>query len=201
MIWFSCLLLILLPLIACGSDVKNLTSINGFEAGMELERFESNLGIAVDHFFMLDPSLTVRDGYKVWKLGKCMSKDEHLGYCSERKQANLAIGGVEVSAIYYHPKSKSIRFDLLSHDYGKSGPEFNYQKWKDAQELVNYLTNQHEHEWTTHHLGCGVTGCATEHSLHQGDGRFITVGRGTPGAKYVFIRLSSNSEGTNRIDF
>ena len=65
MIRFSCLLLISLPLIAHGSDVKNLTSINGFEAGMELERFESNLGIAVDHFSMLDPSLTVRNGYKV----------------------------------------------------------------------------------------------------------------------------------------
>ena len=201
MIRFSCLLLISLPLIAHGSDVKNLTSINGFEAGMELERFESNLGIAVDHFSMLDPSLTVRNGYKVWKLGKCMSKDEHLGYCSERKQANLAIGGVEVSAIYYHPKSKSIRFDLFSHNDGKSGPEFNYQKWKDAQELVNYLTNQHQHEWTIHHLGCGATGCATEHSLHQGEGRFITVGRGTPGANYLFTKLSRNPNGTNRIDF
>ena len=168
---------------------------------MELERFESNLGIAVDHFSMLDPSLTVRNGYKVWKLGKCMSKDEHFGYCSERKQANLAIGGVEVSAIYYHPKSKSIRFDLSSHDDHKSGPEFNYQKWKDAQELVNYLTNQHQHEWTIHHLGCGATGCATEHSLHQGEGRFITVGRGTPGANYLFIKLSRNPDGTNRIDF
>ena len=201
MIRFSCLLLISLPLIAHGSDVKNLTSINGFEAGMELERFESNLGIAVDHFAVLDPSLTVGSGYKVWKLGKCLSKDEHLGYCSERKQANLAIGGVEVSAIYYHPKSKSIRFDLSSHDDHKSGPEFNYQKWKDAQELVNYLTNQHQHEWTIHHLGCGATGCATEHSLHQGEGRFITVGRGTPGANYLFIKLSRNPDGTNRIDF
>ena len=201
MIRFSCLLLILLPLFAQGSDIKNLTSINGFEAGMELERFESNLGIAVDHFSMLDPSLTVRNGYKVWKLGKCMSKDEHLGYCSERKQANLAIGGVEVSAIYYHPKSKSIRFDLSSHDDHKSGSEFNYQKWKDAQELVNYLTNQHQHEWTIHHLGCGATGCATEHSLHQSEGRFIRVGRGTPGANYLFIKLSRNPDGTNRIDF
>ena len=201
MIRFSCLLLILLPLIVYGSDVKNLTSINGFEAGMELERFESNLGIAVDHFAMLDPSLTLRNGYRVWKLGKCLSKDEQLGYCSERKQANLAIGGVEVSAIYYHPKSKSIRFDLSSHDDHKSGPEFNYQKWKDAQELVNYLTNQHQHEWTIHHLGCGATGCATEHSLHQGEGRFITVGSGTPGANYLFIKLSRNPDGTNRIDF
>lgn len=75
MIRFSCMLLIMLPLIAHGSDVKNLTSINGFEAGMELERFESNLGIAVDHFSLPDPSLTVRNGYKVWKSGKCMSQE------------------------------------------------------------------------------------------------------------------------------
>ena len=75
MIRFSCMLLIMLPLIAHGSDVKNPTSINGFEAGMELERFESNLGIAVDHFSLPDPSLTVRNGYKVWKSGKCMSQE------------------------------------------------------------------------------------------------------------------------------
>ena len=42
---------------------------------MELERFESNLGIAVDHFSLPDPSLTVRNGYKVWKSGKCMSQE------------------------------------------------------------------------------------------------------------------------------
>ena len=189
-------LLFLLPLIGHASDVKTLTSIKGFKTGMEVDEFESHLSISVDHFEMLDPSLTLPKGYKVWSLGKCVKK-AFLGYCSERKQSNLTIGGVGVSSIYYYPESKTVRFDLGVYDYTESGPELNYQSYADAQELAKYLTNQYQLEWDVHIVECGATGCVTEYSLHQVDRRFITLGKGSQGASYVFIELSLNAGETD----
>ena len=180
--------------------MKTLTSIKGFKAGMEVDEFESYLSISVDHFEMLGPSLTLPMGYKTWVLGKCVKK-AFLGHCSERKQSNLTIGAVGVSAIYYYLESKRIRFDLGVYDYKESGPELNYQSYADAQDLANYLTNQYQLEWDVHSVECGATGCVTEHSLHQGDRRFITVGKGSQGASYVFIELSLNTGETDRSDF
>ena len=115
--------------------------------------------------------------------------------------ASLTVGGVPVNYIQYYPESKTISLLLGVYDYSGELPVLTHKSYSDAQTLARYLTSQHELDWETSEIDCSAYGCVEERSLHQGKGRFITVGVGDGGTPTVFMKLSVNSGEVDRSDF
>ena len=188
-------------LTAFASDPRELSSIKGFSAGMELEQVKKVLGVVVEFYEEVMPKLTLKLGYYAWNLGECKKRGRFSKVCSERTPSSFTIGGLPVSSIYYYPESKSVRFDLGVYEYSGYLPAITHKSYSDGQALASYLKNQHEFDWKISDIDCGQFGCVEERSLHQGDNRFITVGVGDGGAATVYIKLSRNVGEVDQGDF
>ena len=193
--------LIFCSCLAFASNPKELVSIKGFSAGMELEEVKKALDEKVEFYEMIMPDSTIKLGYYSWSLGECKKRSSFLKVCKDRVPASLTIGGVTINHIQYYPESKTIEFLLGDYDYSKAIPLITHKSYSDAQTLARYLTSQHELDWETSNVDCSAYGCVEERSLHQGNGRFITVGVGDGGTPKVFIKLSVNSGEIDTSDF
>ena len=180
---------------AYAADPLALSELKGFSAGMKKEQVEAVLDTRGIHYEKSGDKPTVL-GWIMYGLGKCPKKN-WLGVCKEEYDSGLTIGGAEINVIYYYPATQTIELGFEITD----GMEINQQEYSDAQTVVNALLAQHSASWEVSDVECGDYGCKTTRSLHQGNGRFISVSQNEGGMPYIAISLSKNLGSADMEDF
>jgi len=177
------------------ADPLTLTEIKGFSGGMSKEEVEAVLDQRGIHYVRSGDKPTIL-GWIMYALGKCPKKN-WLGVCKEEYDSGLTIGGAEINAIYYYPASQLVELNFEVTD----GMDINQQEYSDAQTVVNALLAQHSASWEVSDVECGDYGCKTTRSLHQGNGRFISVSQNEGGIPSITISLSKNQGSADMEDF